>query len=301
MRQELAVFRQWTRPYAVACVVKTWGSAPRPVGSLMGVRDDGLIVGSVSGGCVEADVVRAAHEVVKYGGLRTLHFASISEEAVWQAGLSCGGEIEVVVWRPDGEPAWQRLLNEEVGSYVLDLSTSHGSFIEDTNLASQPGRMVLSMRPTEQLLIFGAVHIAIPLVSFARALGFRTVVIDPRSAFAKTERFTEPPDELLALWPDEAFANVPVTSETYAVMLSHEPRIDTEALRRLLRSPARYLGALGSRKTQEARKMELLSEGFSEEEIGRIQGPVGLNIGAVTPEEIALSIAAQLVEARRLR
>ena len=153
-------------------------------------------------------------------------------------------------------------------------------------------------RPDE-LLIVGAGHIAVHLVAFARELGFRTVVVDPRRVFATSERFAAEPDELLAEWPDRAFAGRTVTDSTYAVLLTHDPKIDDAALGHLLPSPAAYIGALGSSRTHARRRRRLQEAGFDKQAIDRIRGPAGLAIGAVSPDEIALAIMAQVIETKR--
>jgi xanthine dehydrogenase accessory factor len=156
---------------------------------------------------------------------------------------------------------------------------------------------VLAQR--ERLIIVGAVHIAIPLVGFARQLGFETIVVDPRPALASPERFDVAPDKIVSKWPEQALAEIDITPETYAVVLTHDPKIDDVALEAFLRSPAKYVGALGSRATQEKRRVYLREKGFTEEDLARIHGPVGLNIGARSPEEIALAIVAEIVQVRR--
>ena len=150
-----------------------------------------------------------------------------------------------------------------------------------------------------RLLVVGASHISIPLVRLAKVLGLETVVIDPREVFARMERFPEPPGRLECVWPAKFFEAWPVDAGTYAVLLTHDPKIDDEAFHHLLRSPAAYIGALGSRRSQAARVERLREAGFTDSEIGRIHGPVGIDIGAESPEEIALSILAEVVAARR--
>lgn len=153
----------------------------------------------------------------------------------------------------------------------------------------------------EKLLIIGAAHISIPLVKLARDLDLEVVVIDPRKIFATAERFPVPPDRLITVWPDEALAEIDLNEDTYAVLLTHDPKIDDVALHILLRSPVAYIGALGSRKTHQKRCRRLQEAGFTEKEIAAIRGPAGIDISAQTPEEIALSIAAQITEVRRSR
>ncbi len=152
--------------------------------------------------------------------------------------------------------------------------------------------------PPAQLLIIGAGFPAFDLIVFAQRLGMRTILIDPRRVFADPRRFPVPPDQLICRWPSEVLPEMEITEETYAVILSHDPKIDDEALEYLLRSPARYIGALGSRKTHQKRLGRLRQKGFTEEALSRIAAPIGLNIGAVTPPEIAVSIIAEVVSAK---
>ncbi len=151
----------------------------------------------------------------------------------------------------------------------------------------------------DQVIIIGASHIAIPLVELARKLEFETTVIDPRKIFADQQRFPVPPDQLLDKWPEEALEDIELNEDTYVVLVTHDPKIDDPALHILMKSPVAYIGALGSKKTHEKRKKRLLEAGFSREDIDRIHAPVGLNIFARTPEEIALSILAQIVSEKR--
>lgn len=295
----------------------------------MGVREDGAVVGSVSGGCVESAVIQAAVESLGSGRPKMLDFGALSDESVWEVGLSCGGRIQVWVDPdPDRRPVWRNALDlirrdrpgvlatrfepfeqwlwEPAGQIgptgptglvgpimeAVDSKSSGEIEVEGERYFLQ----VLSQR--ERLVIVGAVHIAIPLVKFAKELGFETVVIDPRPALASNERFPTEPDAMVAQWPEQALASIELTAETYAVVLTHDPKIDDVALAVFLRSPVKYIGALGSRMTQEKRRRELTSLGFSETDLARIHGPVGLKIGARSPEEIALSIAAEIVQVR---
>lgn len=298
----------------------------------MGVRNDGAVVGSVSGGCVETAVIQASLEAIGAGAPRLLDFGALSDESVWQVGLSCGGRIQVWV---DPEPgkreAWQKtfdLLSRDTPSVLVTRfepfeqwvweASSESDFVgsisligpiresyqarESREVSVEGERYFLHVLPTrERMVIVGAVHIAIPLVKFAKELGFETVVIDPRRALASPERFPVAPDKIIGEWPERGLAEVALTEETYAVVLTHDPKIDDVALAVFLRSTVAYIGALGSRMTQEKRRQELIAQGFTPEDLARIHGPVGLNIGARSPEEIALSIMAEIVQVRRAR
>jgi xanthine dehydrogenase accessory factor len=170
----------------------------------------------------------------------------------------------------------------------------------EVELAGEPVFIQVFPRK-DQLLIIGAAHATLALVAFARQLRFETIVIDPRKVFSDASRFSPPPDRLLQEWPQDVLPGLGLNEDTYAVLLTHDPKIDDPALHRLLRSPVAYIGALGSRRTQEKRRERLRKQGFSEEEIGRIHGPVGLDIGAQTPDEIALSVIAEVVRAKNER
>jgi xanthine dehydrogenase accessory factor len=313
--------------FALATVTQTWGSSPRPVGAVMGVREDGVAVGSVSGGCVEGAVMQAALDCLRSGKPRMLDFGALSDESVWEVGLSCGGRIQVWV-DPDPmrRPVWQSIVSqinskisaalitrfepfeqwtspEEVGSTALvSLIESAIQRGQSTEIEAEEDRYFVQVFPLrERLIIVGAVHIAIPLIRFAKELGFETMVIDPRPQLATTDRFPTAPDMIVAEWPERALAGLELTNECYCVVLTHDPKIDDVALAVFLRSPAAYIGALGSRVTQEKRRRELVSQGFAVNDLARIHGPVGLNIGARSPEEIALSIMAEIVQVRRAK
>jgi xanthine dehydrogenase accessory factor len=163
------------------------------------------------------------------------------------------------------------------------------------------GRAVfLQVRPIEErLVIVGGVHIAVHLTSFANELGFRTIVVDPRETFSSADRFERPPDQIIKEWPSDALSKLGLNDSTYVAVLTHDSKIDDDALRVAIRSDAKYIGVLGGKSTHEKRKLRLMSEGFSQEEVNRIHGPIGLDIGSVTPEEIALSVIAQIVQVKR--
>ncbi len=349
MRDIFPTLERWVgedRRFALATVTNTWGSSPRPVGSMMGVREDGLICGSVSGGCVESAVIESALAALADGRHRQLHFGQLTDDEVWNVGLSCGGEIDV--WIDPMPVERDRALWDRVAELVkrdepftlttilgpasdsqsppanpspapggggegahAESSTSRYPFTRQTIEALDPVMptgmaassrqlaFIQSVPSRDKLIIIGAVHIAIPLVGFARDLGFETIVIDPRGTFSVEERFAVLPDRMLSMWPEKAFESVALTGSTYAVLLTHDPKIDDKALSALLKSQVAYIGALGSRSTHAARRGRLLAAGFGEDDLKRIHGPVGLSIGAKSPAEIALSIMAEIVQVRR--
>lgn len=291
MRDIAETLAAWTREgkkFALASVVDVSGSAPRGVGSSMGVRDDGLIAGSVSGGCVEGAVVEAALRALESGKPEVIEFGAESDAALWSVGLSCGGEIKVWV-----EPI---AVDHEWTSFLDALRQGQAAH---RTLALPDGNVVQSFAVRERLYIIGAVHIAMPLTKFAAEIGMDVSVIDPRDSFTREERWETLPCRVFNEWPEKALANVTFDESAYMVVLAHDPKIDDKALFAALRGGAGYVGALGGRKTQMKRRDSLCRMGLFDEEIGRIHGPVGLDIGAENPEEIALSIIAQIVQVRR--
>jgi xanthine dehydrogenase accessory factor len=327
------------RKVALATVVATWGSAPRAAGSRMAVSEDGGLAGSVSGGCVETAVVQAAREVLQGAPPRLLHFG-VADETAWVVGLACGGTIEVFVEPLDpalfaavrdvlardepvaattvisgpgpGPGPGTRLLSRQDGAIFGTLEGPLGQFALDSGRAAlENGRPARSragewdlyvdvLRPLPTLVIVGGVHIAVALVTLARAMGFRTVVVDPRPTFSNRERFPHA-DRLENAWPDEALAGLPLTASTAVAVLTHDPKLDDPALRTALPSAAFYVGALGSQKTQGRRRQRLLEAGLTESQLDRLHAPIGLDLGGRSPEEIALAVMAEVVAARNGR
>lgn len=301
MRELLPTLRSWSEAgeeFAVAFVVQTWGSSPRPFGSAMAVRADGLVIGSVSGGCVEAEVITACAKARAEKRALELDFGPIQADLIWKSGLSCGGQIRVWI-----VPDWSLSSMEWEGLALhgqeLEISlASSAPRLVPTASAPEEGWLRLPNPRLDQLLIIGASHISIPLIQFAQPAGFETWLIDPRAQLLRPERFPVLPDHCIEAIPGSLLESWDWQGQWYAVTLSHDPKVDEAAIRVLLRAPIVYLGALGSRKTQAERNERLSQEGFSEEELGRIHGPVGLAIGARSPEEIAISILAELIQVR---
>lgn len=315
------------RRVALATVVNTWSSSPRPLGSQMAVADDGRFAGSVSGGCVEAAVIQAAGDVLAGGGHRLLAFGVSSEQA-WEVGLPCGGKIEVfvaeapralvselararrarasVAYLTDlstgAQELWpQEACPDEQGSGPLGPALARALHQEESRLLELAGRRLfvhVAAAPL-RLVVVGAVHLAQALARLAELSGFELVVIDPRTAFATEARF--PSARLLHDWPDVALRGLSPDRRTAVVVLSHDAKLDEPALATALRSECFYIGALGSRRTQLARRGRLEEAGFSDAELRRINGPVGLDIGALTTPEIAVAIMAQIIEHWRRR
>jgi len=295
----LTAARHWQgEPLALATVVSTWGSAPRPKGSHMLVHADGRFEGSVSGGCVESDILQTAAEVIA-GAPFQLKRYGVADDAAWEVGLPCGGEIAVMV-QPVSATGFDPELFDRIAearergealTVTTDLATGH------SDLKPLETGEVFANRydPARRLLIVGAVQIAQALAELARTLGIATTVIDPRARFLTEERF--PGVTLDDRWPDEAIEALKPGPATAVVTLSHDIKIDDPALIAALATNAPYVGALGSRRSHAARRERLAAAGLSAEQIDRIDAPVGIDIGAIGPSEIALSIAAAMVGA----
>ena len=320
---------------ALATVIQTWGSSPRRAGAKMAMTPDGKITGSVSGGCVEGAVFDTGVEVLKTNRPRLLHFG-VADETAWEVGLACGGSIDIFVepLNPDLFRSLRNVLVDERPAVLVTLvrgpdeilgreilvreDGSHTGTINERldPIALEKAREILlsgeSRRvqldeevevfvevilPPPTLIAVGGVHITIALMALAKTLGYRTVVIDPRSAFGNEARFPNV-DRLIQLWPQEAFQQIPITRSTAVAMLTHDPKLDDPALKIALPSPAFYVGALGSKTTQAKRRQRLLEDGLTEAQLIRLHGPIGLEIGAATPEEIAMAIMAEIVAAR---
>ena len=290
------------RRAAVATVVATRSSAPRPVGSKLVVRDDGSIEGSVSNGCVESDVILAAQEVLAGGEPRLLTYG-ITDEMAIGVGLPCGGEIDVFVEPYQGDAAEVVLTviaGDDVGAKLSDpeleqaarrRGRSHVFELEEQTVFADVSA------PPPRLFVYGAVDTAEALCAAAKLLGWRTIVADARPRFATHDRLPSA-DEILVLWPDEALAHVAPDAATSVVVLTHDDKFDLPLVRGALETEAIYLGWLGSRRNQERRRGLLLEDGVAEEDLDRVSGPAGLDLGAASPEETAVSILAEILAVR---
>ncbi|MEP6909839.1 MAG: XdhC family protein [Actinomycetota bacterium] len=289
MREILSELRRWRErgdgQVALATVVATRGSAPRPVGSKLAVSEEKEIAGSVSGGCVESEVYEQAQEVLAGGAPRLVSYG-ISDEQAWSVGLPCGGEIDVFVEASPLAELDELVAALERGERISIVTALDG----DVLLEQEYG-------PPPRLLVFGAVDTAEALCKAAKELGWQTIVADPRAKFATAERMPSA-DELLLEWPDEVLARVEPDDHTAVVVLTHEDRFDIPALAGALRTDAFYVGALGARRNQERRRELLLTEGLAGDDVDRIAGPAGLDIGAQSTPEVALSILAEIVASR---
>ncbi len=354
MRTVLPEIKRWQndgQQVALATVVRTSGSSPRPLGSRMVISSGGSMAGSVSGGCVEGSVFTEAQEVIASGTPRVAEYGITDDEA-WAVGLSCGGQLDVLI-EPVPALAAEDQEDPQPLAAMFNAAASDQSAVSATVLltpATTAGLLVGNRlfvgrcaeigslgspafddaarpqaeralednssrtitietdgesasifldvtRPDPRLVIVGAVHTAIHLVHFANELGFKTIVVDPRTAFANEERFPHC-DELIVEWPERAIGAMNTHEEAYFAFLSHDPKLDDPGLVRALASEARYVGALGSKKTHAKRIASLEELGVPTEQIERIHNPIGLKLGGRRPQEIAAGIAAQLVQAR---
>jgi xanthine dehydrogenase accessory factor len=285
MRELLPSLRRWLdtgQDVALAVVVGTRRSAPRPVGSALAVSRSGELVGSVSGGCVEAEVAEEARQVLA-GGEARLRTYGISDDQALAIGLPCGGEIDVFVARAEPELLRRAVAELDAGQIVVPEAVDDG--------------LQLRVRPAPRLILVGAVELAEAVCRAAKPLGWTTLVVDARPALATRERVPSA-DELLVEWPEEAFEHLLPDEETAVLVLAHDDRFDMPALTAALASPAFYVGALGSRRTQRRRRERLIELGLSEEALERIHGPCGLDIGAETSAETAVAVLAEILAVR---
>jgi len=284
---------------ALATVVATRRSAPRPVGSKLVVFESGRLHGSVSGGCVESDVAEQAKEVIAGGEPRLLTYGITDDEA-WGIGLPCGGEIDVFIQMLEGELPQD---GDDARLTVLEGPRAGQQWLADVEGPSRvlelDGEKVFAEVPAVRLrlVVVGATDTAEELCRAAGALGWGTTVVDPRPGLVTRERLPSP-DELVIAWPDEGLEKLALNGDTAVVVLTHEERLDVPALTTALAGEPFYVGAIGSRKTQAKRRERLLEAGLPEERLDGLAGPAGLDLGADTPAETAVSILAEVLAAR---
>ena len=280
-----------------ATVVDTIRSAPRQPGAKMVVTEGGRLVGSVSGGCIESDVAERAKAIFAGGEPGIVHYGVADSEA-WEVGLSCGGEIDV--WLELADIAlWGEvravLEADEYGMLYTNTGTGEKRLergrLESTGLRPD-GIFAELVEGPLRVIIFGAAEAAEHLCSYGRQLGWRTTVVDARGALATAERMPSA-DEIIKAWPDEVSERI--DERTAVVTLSHEERLDIPAIAAALEHGARYIGAIGARRTQERRRVALTAQGFSAADLDRIHGPAGIDLGGRAPAEVALAIAAEIV------
>lgn len=310
------------RGVALATVVRTWGSSPRPVGSHLVVDASGDFAGSVSGGCIEGAVIQEAQATIADSKSRLLEFG-VSDEQAWEVGLACGGRVQVFVERLNAD--FDRLMaaratrrsvalvtrladgahaqvDADAVSGALTLADQTAAQVRqrftsgDSGVLDEAGTLFARVySPPPRLLIVGAVHIAQALAPMAVMSGFAVTIIDPRHAFASAERF--PAVELTDEWPDDAMRRLAPDAQTAVVTLTHDPKLDDPALAIALTSPAFYIGSLGSSRTHAKRIARLTELGLAAQ-LGRIHAPVGLDLGGRYPSEIAVSVLAEIIRVR---
>ncbi len=304
---------------ALATVIETWGSSPRPIGSLMAINDRGAFVGSVSGGCIESAVISEAIDVIAEGNPQAMEYG-ITDERAHEIRLSCGGNIRILI-EPAPEPSeLERMIHNQPIARVVDLDSGNSSLVTeqiadgpltlDTDKLSDVSRLLTQEinslqrygkeeyfvsvhTPPPKLVIIGAVHIAQSLVPMARDVGFSVSVIDPRPRFATKERF--PDTSIITKTVEKAMLEMVIDKRTALVTLGHDPLLDDPALKAFLASPAYYIGSLGSRRTHAERLKRLSKDGICDAHLARVHGPIGLDIGGRSPSEIAISILAEII------
>jgi xanthine dehydrogenase accessory factor len=340
MRDVLEAVEGWAEGgdrVALATVVDTKKSAPQPPGTKMAVNDEGKMVGAVSGGCVEGQVVQVAEGILAGDDPQLLHYG-IADEDAWDVGLPCGGEISIWVETYDADSLQGRFAElarqggrgalvtvlegpKGVGAKLLlaegeaPVGTLGGPELDAAALALADEAMwserselhkhedrtlfVDAVAPPPRLIIFGAVDFAAQLAAAARLAGWRAFVVDPRKRFATADRFPEA-ERVIAEWPDKALDELGgIDRATSIAVLTHDPKLDDAVLKIALRSEAQYIGAMGSRRAQEKRGERLLAQGLTDEELGRLAAPIGLDIGALTSAETAISIMGEITAVRR--
>ena len=309
--------------FAIATVINTWGSSPRPIGSQMLVTDDNEIIGSVSGGCIENAVIHESIAIIN-GALPTILHFGVSDKKAWEVGLTCGGKISVYV---EDDKSTENLFKKMISAIknrkkfsILKNIKNHKNYLYfetknkifghdqkismnnfhfqdlENGISEDKQWFVKSYSPKPKIVILGAVHIAQYLENLCNICGFSVDIIDPRETFATKNRFKI--GKLINKWPDEYFQENRIDSNTAIVTLTHDPKLDDVALCAALKSNAFYIGSLGSRKTHASRVNRLKKKGFSQKEVEKINGPVGLSIFAKKPSEIAVSIIAQIIQVK---
>jgi xanthine dehydrogenase accessory factor len=286
---------------AWAIVVETERSTPREPGAALAVNERGDVAGSVTGGCVEPAVYEEARAVLSGEPGRLVEYG-IEDETAFEVGLPCGGTVRILVGPVDYEVV-QELREALAAERPVELEAGvSGALVVAAGERTEPelanGVFHLPLLPRPRMYVFGAVAHAAALAEAGRMLGYHVTVSDARARFVTPERIPQA-DELVVGWPDEVLRDAPVDERTAICVLTHDRKLDVPALRAALASPAGYIGAMGSRRTTEARAAALREEGVGEEELARIRAPIGLDIGSRTPAEVAVAVAAQIVATRR--
>jgi xanthine dehydrogenase accessory factor len=334
---QLDTWLEREEPFASVTVASTWGSAPRPIGTMMFIGNDMDMLGSVSGGCVEGTVVREAAEVMSSGKPKFLRFG-VTDDDAWSVGLTCGGTIEVFLERFigfDDAEIWQQLRGCLSNNESAVLMTRMNDTLPKRVLITQPTAANPAVFPDSapqalvavaqeayrtrksqvvevsgekwlvrvfahkpQLFVVGAAHASAEVVHLAHWMGFETIVIDPRGIFAQKTHFTTQPDQMFEEYPAEILPDYALDEYSFGIVMAHDPKIDDQALHLFLRSKIAYIGALSSKQSNEKRRERLLAAGFTEGDMARIHAPVGLPIKSKTAREIALSVVAEMVKVK---
>jgi xanthine dehydrogenase accessory factor len=308
MKDILSSLIEWNKKNkqaALATVLQTWGSSPRQSGAHMIVDSEGNFAGSVSGGCVETAVVQESIEVISTGRSKRIKYG-VADKLAWEVGLACGGEVEIFIspisWKAiskiihritAGEDCWYQISLDENGTISSLPSKNQRRGLHFPDQSDTAEKIILNVPPDPEIIIVGGVNISQHLVAFAKLLEYKITLIDPRKAFANPQRFPLV-EQIINLWPEEAFKKIKITTNTAIIILTHDDKIDIPAISLALNSPAFYIGALGSKKTQTRRNAVLSEMGVSAEKINLIHGPIGLDLGAKNPLEIALAITAEI-------
>jgi xanthine dehydrogenase accessory factor len=298
--QSAVTWLQAGHPVAIATIVQTWGSAPRPIGSWLAIRQDGQVAGSVSGGCVEDDLIRRVQSEILNRDTPEMVVYGVSQQEAARFGLPCGGTLRLLVEpKPElvvleklleqitAHQITRRTVNLSTGKSLLESGSRHDEFICTEH------EITTTYGPRWRMIIIGAGQLSQYTADFALASDFEVVVIDPREEYA--EGLNRSDITFIKGMPDDVLLEIGVDSHTAIVALTHDPKLDDMALLEALRSPAFYVGALGSRKNTQKRKERLLEFDLTQEQLDRLYGPVGLYIGALTPPEIAVSILAEVI------
>lgn len=284
-------------------VTKTWGSSPRPAGAMLALRDDGLVSGSVSGGCIEDDLIHRARTHTLTGTTPEVVTYGVSGEEARKFGLPCGGTIQVVL-EPLADPAPMRALlakveRRDLVARELDLATGASTLrpaVPDEALQFDGKRLVTVLGPRYRLIIIGAGQLSKFIAQIALGLDYQVTVCDPRTEY--TDLWDLPEVVLVHDMPDDLVARMKPDSHTAVIALTHDPKLDDMALMEALKSDAFYVGAIGSRANNEKRRQRLKEFDLTEAEIARLHGPIGLYIGSRTPPEIAISILAEMTASK---
>ena len=330
----LRVWRAEGVVFAIATVVRTWRSAPRQPGAAMAVAATGEVLGSVSGGCVEGAVYEVAAEVLKTGNAQTRTYG-VSDDDAFEVGLTCGGTIEVLIQPAEALTALDEVLEAILTGQPVATAAVPGAQLvvwparTEGSLGGSPGLdyaaaqqatgmlalgttgtvhlgphgeqrhdevsvFVQSYVAPPRMIVFGAIDFAGAVARIGHFLGYHVTVCDARPVFATRKRFPEA-DDLVVQWPHKYLASTEVDERTVLCVLTHDPKFDVPLLEVALRTPARYIGAMGSRRTHDDRMERLREAGVPESALARLSSPIGLDLGARTPEETAVAIAAQII------